>query len=63
MGEGLIEVWGKGMLGGHLKQAIHEFNLILDSSGLDLSLPNPVHRLEFYCKFSQRVILATIACG
>ncbi len=45
MGEGLIEVWGKVELGGQPKQAIDEFDLILDSTSLNLALPNHVHRL------------------
>ena len=44
-GEGLVEVWGKGVLGCQPKQAINEFDLILDSPGWNLSLPNHVHRL------------------
>ena len=28
MGEGLVEVWGKGMLGGQPKQAVNELDLI-----------------------------------
>ena len=33
------------MLGGQPKQASDEFDLILDSTGLNLSLPDHVHRL------------------
>ncbi len=29
MGEGLVEVWGKGVLGGQPKQALDEFDLAL----------------------------------
>ncbi len=43
--EGLIEVWGKGVLGGQPEQAVNELDLGLDSTGLNLSLPHHVHRL------------------
>jgi len=45
MGEGLIEVWGKGLLGGQSEQAVDELDLLLDFTGLNLSLPNHMHRL------------------
>ncbi len=40
-----MEVWGKGRLGGQSEQAIDKLDLGLDSTGLNLSLPNHVHRL------------------
>ncbi len=45
LGEGLIEVRGKGRLGGQSEQAVNELDLGLDSTYLNLSLPDHVHRL------------------
>ncbi len=45
MGEGLVEGWGQDILGRQPKQAVNEFDLVLDSSGLNLPLPYHVHRL------------------
>ncbi len=52
MGEGLVEGWGQDILGRQPKQAVNEFDLILDSSGLNLSLPYHVHRLVALYLFS-----------
>ncbi len=40
-----MEVWGKGVLGGQPQQAVNELDLGRDSTCLNLSLPNHVHRL------------------
>ncbi len=40
-----MEVWGKGVLGGQPEQAVNELDLGLDSTCLNLSLPDHVHRL------------------
>ena len=41
----MIDVWGKGVLGGQPEQAVDELDLSLDSPCLNLSLPDQVHRL------------------